>query len=99
MSALTQWEYLDLAYERAGQESKKDGGAPMEYHWHWEDTPSMEASVQNRLNDLGSDGWELVAAVSTVSNQHPDQHDTVPDKIVYYLKRQKGMDEKQSPYT
>jgi hypothetical protein len=70
---LTHWEYFELRHIYNRKEN----------FWYWNDTNSP-ANVDNRLDEMGAIGWELVSTYTVVRSF---QHTVYTSRIAYVFKR------------
>jgi hypothetical protein len=61
---MQKWEYLmmDRVYGVKGLEGGEAANIDKR-RWYWPDNPSDDSTIQQRLNQLGELGWEMVSMV------------------------------------
>lgn len=74
---MQKWQYLQLEYQISGKEMWKNGSK-------WED-PDCMMSINDRLNQLGEKGWELVSEY--LIEYYDEWAETTRKKIIFALKR------------
>ena len=87
---MPQWEYLCLRREMVYETTGLLSGRLL---WRWDDENKNDKntllSVQNRLNQLGEQGWELVSMIP-VSDQDGASIAGRTSSVRFIFKRPKG---------
>lgn len=68
---MQKWEYLFIDRGRIPAKEL----SPNEWPWGWED--GNELGYGNRLNQLGSEGWELINAIPLIRDNSAGRTDVV----------------------
>jgi hypothetical protein len=88
---VNKWEYLVLdRWKRKFETGSLESGALMtRFVWYWEGSDgSVRATLQQSLNQLGEEGWELVSIVP-MALERGQGSAGVTTNIQVTLKRQK----------